>query len=73
MKTPTPEEVRAARIAAGLTQQACAKRFGYALRSWQGKEDSGPSGRALSEGEHELLLLLAGRHPEFVLQRRKLA
>lgn len=64
---PTPEQVRAARLAAGLTQVACAARFGYSLRGWQSKEDAGENGRNLSCGEYELLLLLAGQHPEFSL------
>lgn len=70
-KSPTPAEVKAARVAAGLAQQACADRFGYKIRGWQQKEESGPSGRALSPGEYELLLLLGGQHPEFTLQKRR--
>ncbi|WP_238552202.1 hypothetical protein [Herminiimonas sp. CN] len=54
---------------AGLTQRACAERFGYSLTGWQKKEDAGLSGRSLSVGEWELLLLLAGQHPNFALQR----
>ena len=69
MTKPTPEQVKTARVAAGLTQQVCADRFGYKLRGWQQKEESGASGRTLSIGEYELLLLLAGQHPEFTLQR----
>lgn len=64
---PTPEQVRAARLAAGLTQSLCAERFGYSLRGWQSKEDAGENGRWLSSGEYELLLLLAGQHPEFAM------
>lgn len=67
---PTPDQVRAARIAAGLTQAACAKRFGYALRTWQSKEDPGASGRSLSHGEYELLLLIGGGHPDFELTQK---
>lgn len=69
-EVPTPSGVRAMRIAAGMTQRECAERFGYQLRGWQKKEESGPSGRALSVGEWELLLLLAGQHPECILQRK---
>lgn len=68
---PMPEQVKAARVAAGLTQRACADRFGYKLRGWQQKEESGASGRALSTGEWEMLLLLADNHPEFTLQRKE--
>lgn len=64
---PTPERVRATRVAAGMTQRECAERMGYVLRSWQNKEDAGASGRALSTGEFELLQLLAGEHPEYML------
>lgn len=71
MKKPSASEVKHAREAAGLTQSAAAKRFGYALRSWQGKEDDGPGGRSLSFGEYELLLLLAGQHPDYELTRRR--
>lgn len=67
MTQPTPEQVKAARVAAGLTQAACAERFGYKIRGWQQKEESGASGRMLSVGEFEMLLLLAGQHPYFTL------
>ncbi len=69
MMRPTPDQVKAARAAAGLKQHECAERFGYSVRGWQKKEESGASGRALSRGEWELLLLLAGQHPEFTLRR----
>jgi len=67
---PMPEAVKAARKAAGLTQQAAADRFGYKLRSWQRKEEAGATGTALSQGEYEFLLLLAGLHPDYVLNSR---
>lgn len=67
---PPPKQVKAARVAAGLSQRECAERFGYALRGWQKKEESGPSARALSIGEYELLLLLGDQHPDFVLTTR---
>jgi hypothetical protein len=66
-KYPTAEQVKTARVAAGMTQQACADRFDYLLRSWQKKEQDGANGRLLSPGEFELLLLLAGQHPDFSL------
>lgn len=68
---PSPADVRAARMAAGLTQQACANRFGYTLTGWQKKENSSTSMRSLSRGEYELLLLLAAQHPQFELIPRK--
>lgn len=67
MNKPTAERIRTARIAADLTQAACAERFGYKLRGWQQKETEGVNGRSLSSGEFELLLLLAGQHPDFSL------
>jgi len=56
----------------GLTQKACAERFGYALRTWQAKEQeaSAENSRPLSDGEFELLLLLAGEHPSFTLKEK---
>lgn len=67
---PTAEQVKAAREAAGLTQAACAALFGYALRTWQGKEDAGAGNRSLSVGEYAYLLLLSGEHPEYELVER---
>lgn len=69
---PTAEQVRAAREAAGLTQAACAEAFGYALRTWQGKEDPGAGNRGLSVGEYAYLLLLAGEHPDYILREKKI-
>lgn len=71
IEKPTAEEVKAAREAAGLTQSACAGLFGYALRTWQGKEDPGAGNRGLSVGEYAYLLLLAGEHPDYVLQPKQ--
>lgn len=34
-KTPTPDEVRAARLRFGLTQEAAAALIGYKRRAWQ--------------------------------------
>jgi len=66
----TPEEIRSARMALGLTQKECGARFGYSLRGWQGKEATGKDGRKLAKGEEELLLLLIGKHPNYTLLRR---
>ena len=66
----SPTDVKNARVAAGMTQSDCAKRFGYEIRGWQQKEDAGPNGTKLKIGEFNWLLLLAGTHPEFVLQPR---
>lgn len=59
----SPDNVRSARIAAGMTQRAAAGVFGYSLRGWQSKEDAGAGGRKLSKIEYEYLLLLADMHP----------
>lgn len=56
---PTADQVKAAREAAGLTQAACAELFGYALRTWQGKEDAGAGNRGITIGEYAYLLLMA--------------
>lgn len=64
---PLPDEIRATRIAAGLTQKAAGERFGYALVTWQQKEAAGKTNRKLSPGEFELLQLLAGTHPRYTL------
>ncbi|WP_343463396.1 transcriptional regulator [Pantoea sp.] len=59
-------DVKMLRIEAGLTQADTAERFNLSLRVWQMKESlSRPV--PLSQGEYELLLLLAGRHPHFRL------
>ncbi|MDU4128504.1 transcriptional regulator [Pantoea sp.] len=58
--------VRELRLAAGLSQQSAAERFDLSLRVWQTKE-AAVNPTLLSQGEYELLLLLAGRHPHFCL------
>lgn len=68
---PTPEQVKEARVNAGLTQAQAAARFGYSLRNWQAKEDSGHNGRSLSIGEYELLLLMGNVHPTLVATHRQ--
>ena len=68
--SPTPQQVKAAREQARLTQQACANCFGYGLRGWQQKEESGRSGRRLSVGEWQFLLLLGNQHPTWTLQAK---
>ncbi|EJM4070326.1 hypothetical protein NOJ64_005080, partial [Salmonella enterica] len=45
---PTPEQVKAARIAAGLSLKEAADTFGYQLNSWQMKESAGKASRSLS-------------------------
>lgn len=67
---PAPDMVRAVRMAAKLTQARTAEIFGYSLRSWQHKEESGEGNRALSLGEWNLLLLLADIHPVYLIRPR---
>jgi len=67
---PSPEQVKQARIDAGLTQKEAAAVFGLALRSWQQKEETGSGNRSLSVGEWNYLLLLAKQHPDYSLIKK---
>lgn len=71
VKTPVAvqQDIRELRIAAGLTQERAAERFDVSLRTWQAKEAGKPPAK-LSQGEYELLMLLAGKHPYFSLVSR---
>ncbi|WP_336748972.1 transcriptional regulator [Pantoea vagans] len=66
----TCSDVRELRLAAGLSQEAAAERFELSLRVWQTKE-AARNPVHLSQGEYELLLLLAGRHPHYALVPKK--
>ena len=69
LPVPTPEEVRALRVAAGLTQADAAEVAGLAgWRQWAGWE-SGE--RRPSAQSWELLLLRLGRHPRYILLERR--
>ena len=70
IQIPTPQQVKAARVTARMTQQACADAFGYGLRGWQQKEETGKTHRALSLGEWHFLMLLGNQHPNWVLQTK---
>ena len=70
LEKPTPEEVTAAREAAGLSLKEAARRFGMTYTNWQKKEVNGSSGTKLSVGEYNYLLLLANQHPEFQMVHR---
>ncbi|MEM6050372.1 transcriptional regulator [Erwinia sp. P7711] len=64
---PVMTNVRELRQAANFSQENAAERFNVSLRVWQTKETlKNPS--PLSQGEYELLLLLADRHPHYTLQ-----
>jgi transcriptional regulator with XRE-family HTH domain len=67
---PTPEQVKATRLAANLTQKQCAEIFGYGLRGWQKKEEAGGSARSLTIGEFYYLQLLANGHSEYKLVKK---
>ncbi|MDL0864676.1 type II toxin-antitoxin system MqsA family antitoxin [Yersinia pestis] len=68
----TPENIKKLREKLGITQTECGKIFGVGLRTWQKKEEAKTHNRlSLSKGEFEYLLLLAGEHPDFVLENRK--
>lgn len=62
--------VRELRLAAGMSQEIAAERFDLSLRVWQMKETA-KNPAQLSQGEYELLLLLAGKHPHFALVSQK--
>jgi DNA-binding transcriptional regulator YiaG len=56
MTVPTPEEIRAARLATGLTQKQAGELVHVAPRTWKRWEhaNGGPSGRKMSEATWEL-------------------
>ncbi|WGL99770.1 XRE family transcriptional regulator (plasmid) [Arsenophonus sp. aPb] len=68
----TAETVKRLRVKTGLTQKEIAKLFGISLNYWQRKELNPDSAqhRKISKSEYTLLLLLAGEHPDFILQKR---
>lgn len=57
--SPTPEEVKAARINSGLTQRECAEAACVTLRYWQKLEDP-KGGKTVRPGTWELFLLKTG-------------
>lgn len=64
---PTPSEIRAARLSAGLTQQAAADLLGVHVQTWKRWEaDNGnPSTmRRMSNRDMELFLLKSTRQTE---------
>lgn len=67
----SPKNVRVIRKKIGLTQTQCANLFGVSLRSWQRREAEGTvKDIKTSKIEFEYLLLLAGKHPDYVLCKR---
>jgi hypothetical protein len=67
---PSPEQVTAAREAAGLSLSEAAQHFGMVYNAWQKKENKGATGTKLSIGEYNYLLLMANQHPELVAVHR---
>lgn len=66
-----PATVKALRLKAGLTQKSCSLIYGVGIRTWQKKEEENTqNSQKLSKVEFEYLLLLAGEHPDYVLNKR---
>lgn len=64
---PSPERIKALRVAAGLSLKQAAAMFGYRVRTWQRREESGTTNTRITAGEFHLLMLVAGQHPEYRL------
>lgn len=58
--TPQPSDIRAARLAAGLTQTEAGALCHRSLRAWQ---DAEAGSRNLDQAAWELFLLRTGQHP----------
>lgn len=76
---PTGEQLKAARVAAGLSQAEAAELLGYPLqtgsrggvqsRTWQALESSSDE-RNMQGPAFALFLLLTGQHPDYCLASR---
>ncbi|AOG23747.1 helix-turn-helix domain-containing protein [Acidovorax sp. RAC01] len=76
---PTGEQLKAARVAAGLSQAQAAELMGYPLqtgsrggvqsRTWQALESSSDE-RNMQGPAFALFLLLTGQHPDYCLTPR---
>jgi hypothetical protein len=76
MPTPSGEELKAARLAAGLSQAQAAELMGYPLqtgsrggvqsRTWQALESPNDE-RQMQGAAFALFLLLTGQHPDYRL------
>jgi len=79
MPAPTASQLKAARIAAGLSQVQAAELMGYPVqqgsrgglqsRTWQALE-SETDERTMQGPVFAMFLLLTGQHPDFVLAAR---
>ena len=71
LKQPTPDEVRAVRKSAKLTQAHAAALISHSqsYRTWQGyeAEEGSPGHRSIPIAAWELFLLKIGRHPDMQL------
>lgn len=71
---PQPETVKAIREKIGMTETALGKAMGYELRAWQRKEAisdnlSRYNKTSLRPGEYNMLMLIAGVHPNYRLDK----
>ena len=79
MPIPTGDQLKAARIAAGLSQAQAAELMGYPLqtgsrggvqsRTWQALESTSDE-RNMQGPVFAMFLLLTGQHPDWVLAQR---
>ena len=79
MQIPCGDELKAARMAAGLNQAQAAELMGYSLqvgsrggvqsRTWQALESS-TDARNMQGPMFAMFLLLTGQHPEFSLVKK---
>lgn len=66
MTEPTPQDVKAARKAAQLTQTQAAQMIHCGLRAWQGWESTGAAARKMHPALFELFLNKTGlEHGDF--------
>ena len=80
MPEPTGDQLKAARLAAGLSQAQAAELMGYPLqtgsrggvqsRTWQALESTSDE-RTMQGPVFAMFLLLTGQHPDFHLERNK--
>ena len=79
MPVPTGDQLKASRVAAGLSQAQAAELMGYPLqtgsrggvqsRTWQALESTSDE-RNMQGPVYAMFLLLTGQHPDFVLAAR---
>ncbi|HHD7476780.1 TPA: hypothetical protein ACOVJJ_005019 [Klebsiella oxytoca] len=71
---PQPETVKTIRESMGITETALGTLMGYELRAWQRKEAisddlSQYNKTSLRPGEYNMLMLIAGVHPDYQLDK----